>query len=124
MGEARPWQIALIVVGLVALVAGVVFQCSRASVPFADSIILVDVANGDLLEAPFPKGHPVMFPANNPTTKTATLYPAQLKDGKWFVEGRYIPYIPKEPKPAALGAKGEVATTSEKPVKKSVFEGT
>lgn len=124
MGEARPWQIAVIVVGLIALVAGVVFQCGRSTVPFADSIVLVDVASGELIEAPFPK-FPVMFPAKNPGTQSPTLYPAQLRDGKWFVEGRYVPYIPKDPKPTAMNAKsGEIATTSEKPVKKSVFEGT
>ncbi|MFO0831752.1 MAG: hypothetical protein U0637_07890 [Phycisphaerales bacterium] len=125
MGEARPWQIAVIVIGLVALVAGVVFQCSRANVPFSDTIILVDVTNGDLLEAPFPKNRPVMFPAKNPTTNTATLYPAQLREGKWYVEGRYIPYVPKDPKPTAMNAKsGEITTSSPQPVKKSVFEGT
>jgi hypothetical protein len=65
-----------------------------------------------------------MFPANNPDTKSPTLYPAEQKEGKWFVEGRYVPYIPKEPQPKAMkGRSGEIATTTPEPVKKRVFDG-
>ncbi len=125
MGEARPWQIAVIVVGLIVMVGGVLYQCSGGSVAFADSIVLVDVASGELVEAPFPKGQSVMFPATNPDTKSGTLYPAELKDGKWFVQGRYVPYVSKQPEPKAMNARsGLVNTTSEKPVRKNVFEGT
>lgn len=125
MGEAKPWQVAVIVVGLLVMVAGVLYQCKSGGVEFADSIVLVDVASGDVLEAPFPKGRPVMFPAKHPDTQSATLYPAELKDGKWFVDGRYIPYIPKIPDPKAMNAKsGAITTTATKPVRRKVFEGT
>jgi hypothetical protein len=92
MGEARPWQVAVVVVGLLVLIGSVVYQCtSRNEVELADSVILVDVTTGELIEAAYP-GRAVGFPATHPDSGARTLMPAvqDPETGRWSVEGRYL----------------------------------
>ncbi len=123
MGEAKPWQVAVIVVGLLTLVGMVVWQCRNKSVELASSIVLVDVESGQLIEAALPTNRAVMFPATNPESKRETLYPATRGDsGGWKVIERYVPYLnTKDVDPKAVDLKtGKIAGANE-PVKKSVF---
>ncbi len=122
MGEVKPWQIALIVIGLLVGVGGVAYQCSRDRVVMADSIVLVDVATGELIRTKFPSKGSVFFPATNPSTQSPTLYPVLQEDSKWIIERRYIKHIPNEPEAKALDRKsGEVRVTTSVPTNKNVF---
>jgi hypothetical protein len=123
MGEAKPWQIAVVVIGLLTLVGMVVWQCRQGTVELASSITLVDVESGQLIEAPLPKNRAVLFPATNPETKRKTLFPAhQTESGNWEVSSRYVPYVKsKEVDPKAVDLKtGSIANVSG-PVRKDVF---
>ncbi|HYF15011.1 MAG TPA: hypothetical protein VD971_08075 [Phycisphaerales bacterium] len=96
MGEARPWQVAVVVVGLLVLIGSVVYQCTASNdVSLADSVIMVDVSTGELIESRYPKNRPVSFPAEHPETKSKTLMPAvqDPETGRWMVEGRYVSYL-------------------------------
>jgi hypothetical protein len=122
MGEVKPWQIAVIVVGLIVMVGGVAYSCrSSERVDFATSIIMVDVTTGELIASPLPANKTVQFPAVNPGTKFATFYPAEQKDGQWFVSSMYLPHVAKEPAPKAMNNRGQITTVTAEPVKKDLF---
>lgn len=126
MAGARPWQIAIVILGFLALGAMVFWQVKSGNdqVELADEILLVDVTSGELIAAPLPKKRAVMFPANNPATNTASLMPAVEKDGKWFVKSRYVPFV-KDVAGSDKGAvdlkTGEVLKASGEPARKDVF---
>ena len=123
MGEAKPWQIAVVVVGLLTLVGMVVWQCNSGKVKLASSITLVDVETGQLIEAPLPKNRSVLFPATHPDTKRATLFPAHRNEsGGWEVSGRYVPYVKsKDIDPKAVDLKTGAIANATEPVEKDVF---
>lgn len=128
MQGAKPWQIGLVVLGLIVLAGSVVYQCTIGSdaVNPSSRIQLIDVETGELIDAAMPSnGTAVMFPATNPATSKATLFPAYQKDGKWFTEGRYIPQmkgIVKGPiKWIADPQSGELAPANAEPKSVQVF---
>ena len=122
MNDAKPWQIVVIVLGLLVGVGMGVYSCRSSGIPMASSIMLVDVATGELIDAPFPKGRTVGFPAKNPKTNTMSLYPVRQEGNAWKVEGKYLPYIPgKDPEPKALDIKTGMVTTDGKPKSQKVF---
>lgn len=128
MSELRPWQVALFIGAFLVLAGSVLYQCKfsgDAAVDLPDSVTMVDMATGDLFEAPLPKRKAVSFPAAHPDTKAATLFPADLIDGKWCLDRRYVPYV-KELVPKGddliLDRKtGEVKITSDKLRRADVF---
>ncbi len=94
MQGVKPWQLAVIVIGL--LVGGglIAWQgLTSKEVSLADSIMLVDVTTGEIFQAPLPTGRTVGFPAKNPKTGKETLLPATQVDGKWFVGSRYREFV-------------------------------
>lgn len=83
MGEARPWQIGVVVVGLLVLVGSVVWQCaSGRKVDFADTILLVDVTTGQLYRSQYRTDASVMFPARSPATNDYTLFGVIHREGE------------------------------------------
>jgi hypothetical protein len=122
MGEAKPWQIAVVVVGLLTLVGMVVWQCRSGNVELASTIVLVDVQSGEIIEAPLPKNHAVGFPATNPETQKKSLLPAERTESGWRISGRYIPYTGRmEVNEKIVDVKSGTVQTSGEPVRKSVF---
>lgn len=125
MSGLRPWHIVLLAVSVVALGASLYFSTrSEDDVEFADSIVLVDLESGELVDAPLPTKKAVSPPAANPVTKRRTMFPAVQKDGKWFVNKRYLGYV-KEfvPKPEAVlidAKSGEVKVSNESPKRTDV----
>ena len=126
MDGVRPWQIVVLVLALLSVCGSVFYTCSTSDkVKQADSVIMVDIATGELFEAPRPGNHAVMFPGKNPTTGKATLYPAHASEGKWRIDVRFLPEIRKSAdlkKELTVDWKtGEVQTTSSKPTRADIF---
>jgi hypothetical protein len=126
MQGIKPWQLAIILIGLVVGGGLITWQtASSDQVKLADAILLVDVTTGEIIDAPFPSGRPVMFPGKNPKSGKATLLPATQEEGKWFVGSRYRSAV-KEVVEAAGGTSAidpksfEVKTPSG-PVSADVF---
>lgn len=128
MSDLRPWQMALFIGAFLVLAGSVLYQCKysdSAAVDLPDSVTMVDMASGDLFESPLPKKRAVSFPAPHPDTKAKTLFPADLIEGKWCLDRRYVPYI-KDHVPTGddliLDRKtGEVKITSPKLRQADVF---
>ncbi len=111
MQGVKPWQLAVIVIGL--LVGGglIAWQgFASEEVKLADSIMLVDVTTGEIFEAPLPTNKTVGFPARNPKTGKETLLPASTSDGKWFVGSRYREFVKEIAKSAGVPAAPDAAT--------------
>jgi len=125
MRGLKPWHIILIVIAFVALPLSLVMQAGSAKVDLADTITLVDVSSGELFQAALPKDKAVMFPAVNPITKNAALFPAFQRDGKWFMEVRHVGMIKDSAKinPSALAdpKTGELRVSGETPKVMDVF---
>lgn len=74
MSGAKPWQIALIVVGLIGGVAGLVFALASGDRPdMANSMTLVDIETGQLYSVSI-EGRSVSTPMKHPDTGDRTLY--------------------------------------------------
>lgn len=86
MGGAKPWQVAVIVIGLLAGIGLTVWSTafSGETVEIASSMTLVDVTTGQLYEVPVPN-RSLSYPLVNPETSQRTLIPAVQKDGQWEV---------------------------------------
>ncbi len=127
MTGVKPWQIVVIGLGLLAGSASVFYSCRsfRDPVQQATEAQMVDIHTGDLFVATFPDGHPVSFPAKNPTTSELTLYPVYQRDNKWLVSTRYLSEIRKDKSVKAGllvdGKSGEIKVASEKPKRADVF---
>src|SRR5262245_55871968 len=125
---AKPWQMVVIVVGIVLGSALLVYQCVVAGdkSQFATQINLVDVVTGDLIRSDKPKNKSMIFPVLNPATKTATLFPAQQEDGKWMVVPRYMAQardaLKNNKATVAVGLQtGQVKVANESPKRLDVF---
>jgi hypothetical protein len=128
MSELRPWQMALFIGAFLVFAGSVLYQCKysdSAEVTLPDSVTMVDMATGDLFESPLPKKRAVSFPAPHPDTKANTLFPADLIEGKWCLDRRYVPYIkelvPKGDDLILDRKSGEVKITSPKLRSVNVF---
>lgn len=89
--QAKPVQIAIIVIGLIVGVTGIVLALRGNSVNLAGRMVFVDVASGDLF-AVSTKGRSVLIPYQHPETKLPTLLPAIKNDddNAWYLKGRYM----------------------------------
>lgn len=93
MGEAKPWQIAVVVVGVLTLVGMLMWQCQGDGVTLQKSIVMVDVTSGELVESKWPKGKAVVFPAHDPDTKAMLIPVGKTPEGRYEIEGRYMPLL-------------------------------
>lgn len=86
MGGAKPWQIAVIVVG----VGTLLFMVTRTllkgdEVDLINTMTLVDVQTGDLFSVYRPNDRSVPAPATNPDTGTRTLFIVFKEPDGWKV---------------------------------------
>lgn len=93
MGEAKPWQIAVVVVGVLTLVGMLMWQCQGDGVTLQKTIVMVDVTSGELVESTWPKGKAVVFPAHDPDTKAMLIPVGKTPEGRYEIEGRYMPLL-------------------------------
>jgi hypothetical protein len=131
MGGAKPWQIAVMIVALLAALGSIFYSCSTMGSPVrqASYATMVDVNTGELFTDKYPEKHPVTYPQKRPGSTTPTLYPVSKKsDGKWRLDGRYLPLIKaaKDLNPVAIQdwKSGEVKVMSDKATKADIFSKT
>lgn len=91
MGQLKPWQMVLIVVAVVVLGASIAWQVfGRERVDKADSVLLMDVATGDLYRVDVRGSRGVAIPARHPDNGERTLIPViRDDDGVWTITERY-----------------------------------
>ncbi len=90
--QAKPVQIAIIVIGLLVGIGGIVLALSKNAGPdIAGKMILVDVKTGDLF-AVSTKGRSVILPYRHPETNEPSLLPAIFNetDSSWHIKSRYL----------------------------------
>jgi hypothetical protein len=93
MGQVKPWQIAVVVVGVLVLGISLFMSVFRDDgVEFSQTIMLVDVTTGKLYEVGRPDGMAISLPATDPRKNppAKTLYAAKNVDGKWYVNERML----------------------------------
>ena len=91
MSGAKPWQIGLIVIGLLAGVVGLVFALgSGGRVEMADSVTVVDVTNGDLYRINT-NNRSIIMPMKHGETGERVLLFVNKDDetGRWIIPPRY-----------------------------------
>jgi len=91
MDKAKPWQIAVVVIGLLAGAGMVVMSIFNSDAPrLANSLTVVDIETGDLFEIGVGKGM-ISFPIKNPNNGKVSLMPVYKGEGgHWFVASRYL----------------------------------
>lgn len=115
MQGAKPWQIAVIIVGLLgAMVVAFMSTMGGEEQQFADSMTVADVQTGELFTVEFGK-KAIVLPMTRKGQTTATLYPVYQKEGKWVVEERYREVNASAFKDSKVynASSGEIAATGE-----------
>ncbi len=117
MGSARPWQIILFVLAVLALAGGLFLSC-RGGVDLADSILMVDVNSGDRFRFDTSGKRGVIIPAKHPETGERTLLPIYEMDGQWVIAERYRAGLGNDEFPAAaVDLETYAVSISDKPVR-------
>ncbi|GAB5495373.1 MAG: hypothetical protein Phyf2KO_04530 [Phycisphaerales bacterium] len=90
--QAKPVQIAVIVIGLLVGVVGIVLAVTGGNkVDLADRMIFVDVTSGDFYSVS-DRGRSLLIPYRNPESQERTLFPAEQDEasGSWKLKSRYL----------------------------------
>lgn len=95
MDNIKPWQIVLFVVAAGVLGFSVWRYVGSNDVNLPDSILVVDVENGDVYRMSLGKRNGAYFPEKNPETGKNTLMPIVQsdEDGKWYISGHARPAL-------------------------------
>jgi len=126
--NARPWQIAVFAVALVAICGSLAWSLTRGpKVNLDHRVILVDMTSGALFD--FSTRHaPVILPELHPDTGKPCLLPAtEAQDGTWFVDKRFLVHLRDiEGEPVALVNQetGEVRVAEGRPRQVSAKQNT
>ncbi|HLO40513.1 MAG TPA: hypothetical protein VK176_05775 [Phycisphaerales bacterium] len=118
MEKLQPKHYALITAAVVALGAGLYFSMGGPEPQLKDTMVLVDVASGQLYEFNT-SSMSVVIPAINPESGKNSLMPVRKEaDGKWRIPKRYLDSL-SEINELGSGVtdkkSGEVRVTSETP---------
>ncbi|MDX2118891.1 MAG: hypothetical protein SFY96_11980 [Planctomycetota bacterium] len=119
MGNAKPWQIAVVVGGFLIGLGLIVWQLTRGDgVDLAGRVVMADLSTGELFEFST-KSKSAIIPEKNPNTGKYNLIPVErTPDGKWRVRRRYTDSVSQiEGKPDALLSteSGEVKVVDSSP---------
>lgn len=94
MEKIKPWQIVLIVVAAAVLGFSVWKQMSKPSVELPNSVIVVDVATGELYRMKLGKRNGAYFPERHPDTGKLSLMPVEKNDsGDWYIVEHAMPAL-------------------------------
>ena len=121
MGNAKPWQIVVLVVAVVAVATSAYFSFSGGeTVKFADEVLMVDVNTGDVFAFPVGRRQVVIPPETNPESGTKSLLRVHKTDtGKWLLDSREVaallPTIQGGHEAVVDRKTGEVRVKNEKP---------
>jgi len=86
MGSLKPWQLILVIVGVVVLGVSLWMSLGGSKVPRPNSIYVADVETGDLFTIDTSGRKIALLPATNPETGLKTLYPVRKNDdGDWII---------------------------------------
>ena len=119
MSGAKPWQIALVVIGLLGGVAGLVYAVTSGDKPdMADSMILADIETGQLYSVSV-DGRSVYTPMKHPDTGERTLYRVSEENGNWVISQRRLGELSEyEGEGKAVDREtGRVTVTDAKPIR-------
>lgn len=106
--KVKPWQIAVIVIGLLVGVGSAMYQLLTSSGPkLSDSMLLIDVETGEVFRAST-TGNGIMLPARRPDTgKIALLRLRKDDEGKYYVTPRdlsLLQFLDKDVEVKAINA--------------------
>lgn len=90
--QAKPVQIAVIVIGLLVGVVGIVLAISGGNkVDLADRMVFVDVISGEFYSVK-DQGRSLLIPYRNPESQERTLFPVEQNEtsGNWNLKSRYM----------------------------------
>lgn len=89
--KVKPWQIALIVIGMLVGVGSIVYTLATREVPeLADSYLLIDVETGEVFRVNANK-YQVAIPAEHPSTGKMSLIRLSVDDkGEHFISSRML----------------------------------
>lgn len=94
MGDAKPWQIVLIVVAVVGLGFSVWKFGFNKGPELPNSVMLVDVKTGNLFELQLSGRKAAIYPEKHPETGEHTLMPVRKQDdGTWQIISRMLPAL-------------------------------
>lgn len=116
--KVKPWQIAVIVIGLLVGLGSAVYQLVAASGPeLPDSMLLIDVETGQVYRAST-HGNGIMLPARRPDSQTIALLRLRKEDnGEFVVAPRdlgLLDYLSKDVQVKAIDAEtGRVLNASK-----------
>lgn len=119
--KAKPWQIALIVIGLaVGIGSAAWFALSGDEVRLERRYFLIDVETGQIYEVDSNK-HRLVLPAQHPETGRVSLIGIHRDDdGTWYVPRRdleCIAQLDKDVQVKAVDSNGELVEPPRAPVK-------
>lgn len=107
-GKIKPWQIALFVVAILAVLGTTVLSMGSDEPRLTKRVLLVDVTTGQLFEKNTNSGAAVI-PELNPETGKATLLPVDENPPKTFtVEKRFLDSLERDVKPTVINPDGTV----------------
>lgn len=105
MRNAKPWQIVLLVLAVIAVIASTIYSLRNSDdLGLANKISMVDVLTGDRFIVKVPKSGSMGIPGTNPVTKESTLVPywKDEESGQWKVIDRYAASVVKKVKGAKI----------------------
>jgi len=121
MDGIKPWQLAIIIIGLVGGIGLVVWNVmGKDQIRRPDSILLMDVVTGDRFVADVSGRKSVFIPEKNPETGKYTLVIIHKEDdGSWSARGvETVQDIPLEDFKAISGEKHTIAHPSDTKTKR------
>jgi hypothetical protein len=118
MGKLKPWQIALIALGLVVGIGSFAWSMlSGNEIRRPDSLLLVDTATGDRFRADMGGKRSLILPAKHPSTGLRTILRLEERDGGWFVQGpSLVADLPEAQRAAIRDLESGAVTVSDAPV--------
>jgi hypothetical protein len=97
MGGAKPWQIAVIALGVGALLWVLISQLTSSGTPdTAQDFVLVDVDTGELFKVHRPLNRSLSIPAVRPGTQKLNLFPVDKSEEGWKVQETFRGLLTKD----------------------------
>jgi hypothetical protein len=115
MGGAKPWQIAVVVLGILSLLWVLIYQLGSTSTApeTRQDFVLVDIDTGELFKVHRPDDRSLPIPAVRPGTQKLNLLPVEKTDNGWAVPEQFRNLLTKDMPAVGDLATGVMKTTGE-----------